>query len=697
MRVCILLTVFAALIVPTRAVAQRDTTRIIRLDSLRVDVTRAGDALARVPAAISVVDGADLGGARPRIGLDESLGVVPGVIVDNRQNFSLGTRVAIRGLGLRTAFGVRGVRIISDGIPLTMPDGQTSLTNLDLLSSGSIEVLRGPASAMWGNGAGGVIFSRTALPADAGMGAEVSTVVSDLGSGSDDPTNLRRHALRVSGADGTVVWTASASRLDQRGFRSHSRAAVSQFNGVARIDLGNARSLTFVLNGVDMPEALNPGSLPADTAAERPSAAWPNNVRTGSGERTRQVQTGVSAALPALGGELDVAAHAVTRSLENPLPFGYIELDRRAGGMRAAWNGPLSQSRRLDAGAGIDIEAQRDERREFANDGGLPSGPARRDQIDRVTTVAPFARLRFQASREFALSAGGRIDRVQFAVDDAMLEDGRDDSGERSLGAASAFAGVLWEPRSDIGTWLNVGTSFQTPTTTELINRPPGAGETCCPGGFDPELDPQRARSIEAGMRLNQAGLALELAAYTMSVDDAIVPFQVAEVEDRNFFRNAARTRHRGIEAGATAQRGDTRARLAYTWSRFIFIDDGFAAQDFEGNRVPGAPEHRLAIRIQQVFGPVTAELGGDHRGAYFVDDANTIENDGATTLDVRAYGRARLGQMAVEPFVAIINLGDARYNGSVVANAVGGRYYEPAPGRHLLLGLTLRTGPANR
>src|SRR5690606_17005473 len=163
--------------------------------------------------------------------------------------------------------------------------------------------------------------------------------------------------------------------------------------------------------------------------------------------------------------------------------------------------------------------------------------------------------------------------------------------------------------------------------------------------------------------------------------------------EDRTFYRNAARTRHRGVEAGLSATRGATRARLAYTWSRFTFVDDGSAGEDFEGNRVPGAPEHRLAARIQHALSVLTGEIDLEHRGGYYVDDANTTRTKSATTVDLRLSGQARLGAMLVEPFGAIVNAGDTRYNGSVVVNAVGGRYYEPAPGRHFLLGLTLRAG----
>lgn len=693
MRRTLLLGLCAAVLLgtsPAAGAAQvRDT--VVTLDSMSVRVTRGDARLARVPAAVAVVGGDELRSARAGIGLDEALGVVPGLYVSNRHNFSLGPRVTIRGLGSRTAFGVRGVRVIADGIPLTLPDGQTNLGNLDLLSAGTIEVLRGPASALWGNAAGGVILVRTGVPAQEGTGAEARVVVSDLGSGTDDPANLRRYSVRLGGRSGRVGWIASGSHLDQRGYRAHSTARVTQFNGIARVATDADGELTVLLNAVDSPEAENPGSLPADSAQQRPSAAWPNNVRTGSGESTRQVQAGISWADGLGRGRFEAGAWGLTRDVDNPLPFGYITVDRVAAGARAAWSGSLGES--LELTTGIDLEHQRDERTERSNEAGAPGAELRRDQVDRVTTLAPFVQGRVRLGDRAGLTAGARYDRFAFAVDDAFLGDGTDDSGDRDLSAASGFLGATLDVSPGWTLWANAGTAFQTPTTTELINRPPVPGSPCCPGGFDPELEPQTARSAEAGVRHGTARLSLDLSAFAMNVGDAIVPFQVPDVDARTFYRNAGETRHRGIEAGLTLATAGATARAAYTWTRVTFEDDGDATTDFEDNDVPGAPEHRFVLRLARPFGPFRAEADLDHTGAYWADDANTARNDAATVVGLRLEATLAAGRGRVRPFVALLNATDTRYNGSVVVNAFGGRYYEPSPGRSLMLGLTIDTG----
>jgi iron complex outermembrane receptor protein len=672
------------------AAQARDSLAVVPLDSIAIHVTRRDARLAHVPAAVAVIGGDELRAARPGIGLDESLGVIPGVYVSNRQNFSLGPRLSVRGLGVRTAFGVRGVRVIADGIPLTMPDGQTNLSNLDLLSAGAIEVLRGPASALWGNAAGGVLLVRTEMPETQGTTAEARAVVSDLGSGSDDITNLRRYALKASGRTDRLGWLASASRLDQRGYRAHSAAEVNLVNAVGRIDVGSDAELMLIMNAVDAPIARSPGGLPLDSARIRPDAAWPANVRTVAGEATKQGQVGLSFTGPGLEGRVDAAAWGLTRSVENPLTFGYIDLDRTAGGARLGWSSTFQV---IDLSVGADVEHQRDTRREFDNDAGHPGDERRRDQIDRVTSVGPFAQLRIDVSEMVAMTGGVRHDRVRFEVDDRLLEDGRDDSGARTLASTSGFLGIAWEFQPGWAAWVNGATSFQTPTTTELINRPPVAGQPCCPGGFDNDLDPQTARGIETGLRTATENVALDVALFFMEVEDAIVPYQIAEVDGRTFFRNAAKTRHRGAEIGVTTAAAGATARLAYTWTRMTFVDDGDAALANEGNLLPGAPEHRFVLRAQRPFGPLALEVDVDRTGEYFADDGNLASNPASTVLDLRLSAALRAGANRIEPFVALMNTTDERYNGSVVVNAVGGRYYEPAPGRHVMLGLTLRTG----
>ncbi len=268
--------------------------------------------------------------------------------------------------------------------------------------------------------------------------------------------------------------------------------------------------------------------------------------------------------------------------------------------------------------------------------------------------------------------------------------------------------GLFVRPAGGVTAFANFATAFQTPTTTELINAPPADGGPCCPAGFNPDLEPQRARSIEAGLRFDAAPVAGEIVGYTMVIRDALVPFQVAGAEGREFFRNAGRTRNRGFEASiAVRPARHLTLRLAHTSTLVTILDDGAADRDDEGHRLPGVPPHRLGLAAEYDDGRsfVAVQLQATDR--YYVDEANTAANppepgsplpgfDGYATLDARVGTTVTALGADLAPFVAVENALDSHHASSVVVNAFGGRYYEPAPGRMISFGVRVAT-PGNR
>ncbi|MGH7577803.1 MAG: TonB-dependent receptor family protein, partial [Longimicrobiales bacterium] len=486
-------------------------------------------------------------------------------------------------------------------------------------------------------------------------------------------------------------------RQELEGYRAFSASRQTQVNLRAAYAPDELSRLTLVLNAIDQPLAQSPGALPIDSVRADPRMAWPNNVLTRSGEKTRQGQAGVAYTRSIGGGQLDVAGYALARSVENPLPFGFIELTRRGGGVRAAWSTSTTLATLpLALTAGADADLQSDDRREYDNAGGRPGSDLRRDQVDRVAAVGPFVQAELQLTPTLVAMLGGRYDAVRFRTTDAFLGDG-DDSGERTLDAFSPVAGLTYAASPTLRVYANVATSFQTPTTTELINAPPAPGEECCPAGFNTQLEPQRAVSYEVGVKGEIAGRVLyDVAVYHMDLTNALVPFQVAGAESREFFRNSGRTRHRGVEIGASGTIQRLALTGAYTFSDFSFVDDGLDGADFEGNEFPGVPPHHLFLGARFDAGRrVTLDARLDHTSEYFATDANdpASANPAATVVDLRVLFATRFGGLGVRPFIALNNVFDERYNSSVVLNAFGARYFEPAPGRNLAVGLTLGTG----
>jgi iron complex outermembrane recepter protein len=674
-----------------------DTTRRAGAgDTLQVTVTRGLRALTRVPAAVSVVGEEAIALGQPGLSLEESLRRVPGVVIDHRHNYSVGDRIAIRGFGTRAAFGVRGVRVLADGIPLTTPDGQTNLNNLDFASASRIEVIRGPASSLYGNAAGGVISVTTEEPPHVPFALSGRATVGDYGA--DGLGNLTRGQLKVGGRSGAGSYIASGAHTDADGFREHARVRQTVFNARVRHVLDSGWGATLVLNAADVPVAQNPGALDAAAARDRPRMAWPRNRETGAGSTTRQLQGGVAVAGGLAGGRLDLAVHGARRDLENPLAFGVIGLQRDAAGARAIFARQTSVGGRvIGFTTGFDAELQSDDRTEHNNVGGRPGPQLRRDQTDRVTGLGPFLELHLPLLADWLeLTAGARYDRVAFETTDRFLTDGRDDSGARTLSAFSPMAALLARISPNLSVYANVATSFQTPTTTELINAPPPAGEPCCPGGFNTALEPQRARSAEIGARFTALpGLHVDATVYDMRIRDALVPFQVAQVEGREFFRNAGRSRHRGLETQVTWNAtAALDGHVAYTLSDFRFVDAALPGGSFADNRFPGVAPHRLAAGVVTRWVPgLRLALDGVHTSAFHVTDANRpgTENPAATVFHLRG-DFAPFGRSAVRPFLGVQNVTDTRYNAAVVLNAAGDRFFEPAPGRNFYLGLSAAT-----
>jgi iron complex outermembrane receptor protein len=661
--------------------ARRDTAL---LAPTIVTVTRTPAELGRAAMAVGVSTKGDIQRGKPGLALDEALAGIAGVQVDNRYNYALGERISVRGMGARAQFGVRGVRVILDGIPMTLADGQTTLNNVDVGALARAEVIRGPASALHGNAAGGVIQLESDFDDVGGaLGGEVRLAAGAHG--------LMRSQASWAGRGAATGAFASLSRLRFDGYRQWS--AARNDHGTLRFARGQGdRLLSVVINAVDY-DGRNPGGLSRALLAVSRDTAFATNLRDRTGERGRQIQGGLTWRRPVRGARLDMSAHVLTREIENPIPQRIVAIERAAAGYRVAASGaPRVAGRRLELAAGTELQVQGDDRRNFVSDSGRRAADTL-SQFESILNGALFAQAALEVTSRVRASAGIREDRVSFTADDRLIGPGNpDDSGERLMRALSPSFGlsIALTPRIDL--YATAATSFETPTTSELANQESGAG------GFNPLLEPQRARSVEAGVngRLRAGGVlgTWQLAAYRMRVTDALVPFEIPSVPGRQYFRNAGSTRHEGIEAATSLLLHATAsARIAFTHTDARFEDyavtTGSTTRVYDGNRVPGVAANRLDGTLTLAPGPLTLDLDARSSSSIAVDDANSDRSAAFTVWGLRATAApARLGGVTVTPHVGVTNIFAASYNTSVVVNAFGGRYFEPAPGRFLGAGL---------
>lgn len=668
------------------------------LEPVQVTATRESRPLFTTPAAVDSRDVAAQVRDRAGLNLSDALHGVPGLVARERQNLAQDLQLSIRGFGSRASFGIRGLRLLLDGMPLTMPDGQGQVSNLPLSALERVEVLRGPAAVAYGNAAGGVVQAFTANGRN-GRGWRIGARV-----GADA---LQRETVqwRESGEAADALVDLSHVELD--GYRQHSRASRSLLHARVGLQSPGWRA-SLVVNALDQPMAEDPLGL--DLAQWRadprqaPAAAIAFDTRKSVDHR----QAGVLLEpdddsshwrVLAYGGIRDVRQFLAVPVAAQASPTsggGVVDLSSRFGGVdlrvgdSAHWAG-----REWHWRAGVSFDRQRQHRLGFENFVGPRLGVAgrlRRDQDDQVENRDLYLQAGWSLAPDWTLQAGWRRSEVRFESRDHYLAPGNpDDSGERRYLASSPALNLGWQARADLTVFVAWGRGFETPTFDELGYRPDGSA------GLNFALDASRNRGAELGARGRRGGLQWQVGIFDNRSSDEIVV--IANAGGRSSYANAGRVLRRGLEFSAQWQAGP-RWRHEVSWTHLdAHTRDAFLTcagtpcpapnlTVFAGTRLPGAPRdvawfasRRDGERWQASFevdaaGPVTVNTTGDARAA------------GYAVLDLAIARRWGEGRRA---FLRLGNALDRRYVGSVIVNEGNGRFYEPAPGRQWTLGLDWR------
>jgi len=656
------------------------------LEEIVVTATRIPTDLNDLPFAAGVVGQEDVQRARQQLGLDESLVAIPGIFFQNRYNFAQDLRIAIRGFGARANFGIRGIRIFADDIPLTLPDGQGSVDSIDLGSVEQIQVIRGPFSAVYGSASGGVIDIMTE------DGPETPFVSGRLNLGSYD---YRQAQLKAGGQFGKLNGLANFSDTRLDGYRDHARFKSRLVNSKFRYQFDEQTRLTLVFNAVDSPIAQDPGALNATEVEQDRRQAAPRNLLFNAGESLDQQSLGL-AFRREIGAdqELMLRNYYVHRQFDSLQPFdvnsngqgGSIDLSRKFWGVGGnySWNAPAGLHGNQII-AGLDYDAMRDHRQRFANDQGV-IGELTTNQDEDVTTTGIYLQDVLELSTNASLTLGGRFDDVDYKVNDRT---GRGGSGQRSFQHFSPMIGIHWAVAEVVNFYGNISNSFDPPATTELAN-PFG------PTGFNPDLDSQTATNYEIGLKGLETGrLRYELALFHINVKDEIVPYEL-EGSGQSFFQNAGKSTHNGLEAAVSMEFiAGLVGTATYTWSDFKFDEfSGLGDNIYDGNRIPGVPNQlfNLDLSWTHVSGFFTSwDLL--YVGRFYADNANRVKTDAYVVSNLRAGYRWTSGHWNFEPFFGVNNLFNKEYMDNIRLNASFGRYYEPAPERNAYAGVSLRYG----
>ena len=643
--------------------------------------------------------------ARPQRSVSELLLRVPGVAAHDRQNLAQDVQLTIRGFGARSTFGVRGLRIFSDGIPATMPDGQGQVSHIPLGSLARVDVLRGPFSALYGNASGGVIeFFSVDPPSQPTLGLRVA-------GGSDA---LLRTSLSWAGPwtrDRDGGYRLDAGRLDLGGYREHSRAR--RDTSQARLLASNAVGTRFALtaNALDL-NADDPQGLTFAQAQQAPRAASPSALAFDTRKRVHQQQLGLRVeqalgtrnviALSAWSGTRDTFQMLSVPAAAQASPGsggGVVDLDRGYSGADLRWRTDATLAGR-PASLTVGAESQRfgERRRGYENFIGTRLGivgALRRDQRDTVSSRDAYVEARWEFMPKWTATVGVRDSRVDFRSRDAYIVAGNpDDSGALRYAQTTPVLGLLYRPVAWMELYANAGRGFETPSFSELGYRADGRS------GLNDALRPARSNNAELGLRAHRGEHVLELATFASRTHDELVV--ASNLGGRSTYANAAISDRSGWELSASGPLS-SRWRYALAYTRLdARYRDGFAtcrappcAQPDTfvagGNRIPATtPQSAWAELRWSPSATVDLFAQGNATGRTYADDANTAHAPGHATLDLGIERRWHLGRVALEGFARVDNLLDRHAIGSLIVNDSNGRYYEPAPGRQWMLGVSV-------
>lgn len=652
--------------------------------------------------AIDVIGAETLRDQTLQINLSETLSRVPGINVQNRGNYAQDLQISSRGFGARASFGVRGIRLFTDGIPASQPDGQGQVSHFALGSADRVEVLRGPFSVLYGNASGGVmqIFTESA--------PQVPEAAIGLAFGSND---TQRTSLRAGGRfGGGTGLNFDTSRFATDGTRPQSAATKTAGNAKLTSAIGDTK-LTIIANTVNInaQDALGLTRVEFDTNPDQTTAAATlfNTRKT-----TRQSQFGVKAEhalAPAHALELIVygGERAVTQWQSIPVatqtaatqPGGVIDFNRSYGGIdakyihRAQWGSFI---------VGGNFDNLDEARRGYENFNGTTlgvTGKLRRHESNRVRNEDLYAQAQIKVAPQVSLTAGVRQSNVNFKSNDDYIVAGRnpDDSGQASYKKLTPALGVSFKASPALSLYASAGRGFETPTFNELSYR--ASGQT----GLNFDLKPAVSDSVEMGAKYRAGSVRAALAIFQTKTENEIVT--LTNAGGRSAFQNASKTTRTGGELSLVASLTSEIDFLIAATALNAKYDEAFKTCGAPpctvpvvivnaGNKLPGLPAQSAFAEMKWSHpAGVTAALEIKHQSKIYVNDTNADAAAAYTIGSARVGYVWRKGALAVDFGARVDNLADKRYAGTVIVNEGNGRFFEPAAGRTWLatLGMTLK------
>ncbi|MFL2628225.1 MAG: TonB-dependent receptor family protein [Candidatus Marisimplicoccus sp.] len=648
---------------------QNDTINRINLDEIIVKSAKIISNKKTTPLSISSKNLSDDQVFAQQLSLQEYLNNIPGVFTTSANNFSQDLRLSIRGFGARSSFGIRGIKIIVDGIPQTSPDGQTQLDNLPIGIMESLEVIRGPAANLYGNSSGGVITINTI----SGDGQNKTNYKAIFGA-YDYKSVMRLKTYNWDKTDLVVYYDTKESN----GFRQFSGFKNKTINLKVSHRFSEKSNLVYQLNSANSPYAYDSGGLNIEEVNQDRRSARQRNIDYKTKETVKHLKTGLSWSLD-INDRANIQSFAFYqhRDFYSLLPFefgGIISLDKDVFGFGSRLENKKTQNNYVNTfQLGFDYSNQKDQRDRYRNNSG-EEGENVFSQLEKFSSLGLYILNQAEFENGVLLRLGSRFDSNKIATDN-MNE-------SIILNKLNPSIGITYNTNNRSNLFITVGTSFETPTLNELSNNPTGGM------GFNKDLEPISSLSYEYGWKGNFSNSSLEIIGYNILSSNEILPFELEEYPGKNFYRNVGETLRSGLELNWNYFLSSAAIQLSYTISDNKFKSYEINDSQLKGKKIPGIPNQLFDLSVLFKF-QEELNLKMDYQlvGKRFADNLNLTEIESHSLLTLKISKPFYVKRIKLNSFIGVNNILNEKYFDNIRLNAFGKRYYEPAPNRNVYLG----------
>lgn len=688
--------------------AENDTQEVQRLDTIVIQATRTDRERLTTPASVYYLNQEQDNSLN--VNLSETLKGVPGLQLNNRENYAQDLQISMRGFGARSSFGVRGVRLYVDGIPATMPDGQGQTSNIDLNSLDHIEVLGGAFSSLYGNSSGGTILTTTRE----GQGADSIELGHSAGSQNKGQTKLVLQGGSENASEPSYI--ISSSYFDTNGYRDHSSAHKVLNNAKLTWDLEDGSKINWMNNYVKI-AADDPGGLTRDQWKANPRQVATNVLLYNARKEIEQLQTGLTWNKPindqhelygmAYWGQRAVTQYqsipkcayvkdtniCIPRTIQQAAnhPGGVIDFNRNFYGTDLRWTGRdvLPNTKLI---AGLAVDAMTEDRKGYLNYVGNTfgvKGELRRDEDNTLWNLDPYLQASYHFAPDWTLDAGLRYSNVHFKSEDHYITDvNGDNSGKTTYDKLLPSMALSWQILPELMTYASYAQGFETPTFTEM-SYPANTAEH---RSFS--LKAAESETYELGLKsANRFGDFTAAVFHTTTQDDIV---SAGNDNGRSTFRNADQTLREGIELSWNKSLWrDLTAQASYSYLDATFDKDTANVEGptpiQEGNYIPGIAKNQafLSLGWKPEQG-LRAGVDIRYSDKIYVDDKNSDAAPSYTVAGANVGYHWKMQDWAVNTFARVDNLFNKDYSGSVIVNESNNRFFEPAEGRNWSAGLSV-------